>query len=649
MHKEVSFRAALSTLWFRLMSLGILGLAFAEALYLSRGRAQGWSYYLTVPELTFEIVLRVIVAGLIGIALGTAVAILVAPFLWYFKAARERLSDWTVRLGIFVVLFFDSRLALFTLVKSVNRGLRFIPLLLKIQIVVFVLALLFARSRRELVKSLDPFVGKKVSRRIALATVAGAGALVATEFALGRKASIVKAALVPDRPKSNVLLITFDALDAEDLSLYGCKLPTTPHIDAFAQRASVFTNYYAASTFTTPCVTTMLTGLYPSESHVYHLQGKVRAKNVQNSLPHLMRAAGFRTAAFVSNPFAYYLATDLKSEFDTLPEPIFQEGGFDRLWKATWPLHQDNGFGRRIDEYFELEELWNSIGGMAPNLSMRYGARETFEHARELIAKLPQGYFLWVHAITPHNPYLPDPSDRGRFLPDKQLHTYEEEYGDRWQPHYDPDQQDQVDQRHLRYDEFVATADRAFGSFINDLETSDKLQNTTVIVSADHGESFQGGVYQHSSPYLTRPVIHVPLIIRAPGQQESQAIAVTADQTSLAPTILEIAGQLKPDWMSGQSLVRWLKSSDDGKDQGRAFCQYLETSSAFRPVRRGTVGVIEGNFQYLVDISTQKGSLRPLAEAHVWNLDRSLEYPHRATTLRAVLAARFPELVRKSS
>lgn len=645
----MNLRATLVTLWFRLMSLGILGLGFAEALRLSHSNVQSWSYFLTVPELAFEVVLRVIVAGLIGIALGTAAAILLAPFLWYFKAARGRISEWAVRLAIFVVLFFDSRLALEALVRSAHRGLRFIPLLLKIQIVVFVLALLIARSRRELAKSLDPFLGKKVSRRMALATVAGAGALVATEFALGRKASIVKAALVPDRPKSNILLITFDALNAEDLSLYGCKLPTTPNIDAFARRASVLTNYYATSTFTTPCITTMLTGLYPSESHVYHLQGMVRANNIQKSLPHLMHAAGFRTAAFVANPFAYYLATSLKSEYDLLPEPIFQQGGLDRLWNVTRPLHQDNGFGRRIDEYFELENLWNSIGGMAPNLSMRYRPRETFQHALDLIAKLPQGYFVWVHAITPHNPYLPDPADHGRFLPDNQLHTYEEEYGDRWHPHYAPDQQSQVDQRHLRYDEFIATADRAFGSFINDLESSGKLQNTTVIVSADHGESFQGGVYKHSSAYLTRPILHVPLIIRTPGQQESRTISVTADQTSLAPTILEIAGQPKPDSMSGPSLVPWLKSPDDAKDQGRAFCQYLETSSVFRPVRRGTVGVIEGKFQYILDISTQKGSLRPLAEAHIWNLDRSAEYPERASAFRAVLAARFPELVRKSS
>ena len=67
----------------------------------------------------------------------------------------------------------------------------------------------------------------------------------------------------------------------------------------------------------------------------------------------------------------------------------------------------------------------------------------------------------------------------------------------------------------------MLSADRAFGSFISDLETRGKLQNTTVIVSADHGESFEGGVFRHESPYLTRPVLHIPLIIRIPDQQIS--------------------------------------------------------------------------------------------------------------------------------
>ena len=170
------------------------------------------------------------------------------------------------------------------------------------------------------------------------------------------------------------------------------------------------------------------------------------------------------------------------------------------------------------------------------------------------------------------------------------------------------------------------------------------------MVSADHGESFEGGVYQHESAYQTRPVIHVPLIIRTPGQQESRRVSFTADQTALAPTILELAGQPKPEWMQGESLVKWMNGDTlGGKGEGMAFTQYLETNSVFKPMRHGTVGVIDGRsqHQYVLDLETQKGSLRPLKEAHIWNLDRTAENPALAEALREAIYSRFPDLMQE--
>ena len=53
-------------------------------------------------------------------------------------------------------------------------------------------------------------------------------------------------------------------------------------------------------------------------------------------------------------------------------------------------------------------------------------------------------------------------------------------------------------------------------------------------------------------------------------------------------------------------------------------------------------------YQYVLDFDTQKGSLRPLKEAHIWNLDRSAENPELAETLRAAIYSRFPEIPPKS-
>jgi arylsulfatase A-like enzyme len=249
--------------------------------------------------------------------------------------------------------------------------------------------------------------------------------------------------------------------------------------------------------------------------------------------------------------------------------------------------------------------------------------------------------------MTPHSPYLPDAADRGRFLPNAEPLALEEESWAQFGPHYESTRQGLVNRCRLAYDEFVATADRAFGTFMSELENDGKLSDTTVIVSADHGESFEGGVYQHDSPYLTRPVVHIPLIIRTPDQQESRTVAVTADQTSLAPTILELAGQPKPDSMRGESLVEWLHRDGQGGGLGLAYTQYLAKKSPYNPRGHETVGVIDGHYEYVVDVVTQKGVLRPLSEAHLWNLDRSAEYPERAAASRAAILSRFPDLVQK--
>lgn len=644
MPRESGFRSTITSLWFRLISLAIVGLVFAEALKLAPGKVQNWSYYLAPWELVFEVAVHLIFAALAGIVLGSIGTTVLAPFLWYFKGSRQRLAEWATGIAVVLVLFLDSRFALTTLIKWSNRGVRFTTSLLVAQALVFVIALCVPRARKEVVTSLDVFLGKKMTRGLALATVVGALALAVAEFGAGKTLRAAKLPLGAQRPKSNFLVITFDALAAEDMSLHGYRLPTTPNIDAFARQSTVFTNFYSASTFTTPSVATMLTGVYPSEHHVYQLQGSLRAKDAAKSLPHSMRAGGYTTGAFVSNPFAYFLVESLDTEYDFLPEPTFQGGGLQYLWDATRFLHQNSGIGSRMDEYDRLERLWNFSGH--PDIVMRFRAVSSFQQARKMLDQLPDGFFLWIHVMSPHNPYLPDPEDRGRFLPADELRGQEDEPHPAWKFHYEPGDQGQVDRHRLIYDEFILSADRAFGSFMSEMENNGKLQNTTVIVSADHGESFEGGVFQHESAYQTRPVIHIPLIVRTPGQQESRKVAFTADQTALAPTILELAGQSKPEGMRGESLVKWLSQNDSGGSGGLAFTQYLERNSVFKPLRHGTVGVIDGRsqYQYVLDLDTQKGSLRPLKEAHIWNLDRSAEKPELAEALRTAIYSRFPDL-----
>jgi arylsulfatase A-like enzyme len=661
MSSKPEFSSYLKTIWFRLVTLAVVGCVFYEALGLARGTAQGWSFYLTGMEVGFEVLVRLVAAAVAGFLVGTVATLGIAPILGYFKTQRERIVDWVTKLGVIAFVFVMARYALIVLIQwaggtwsdpltpTWSHSLALVKISLIAYYLAFAVALCFPRSRKEITSSLDGMLTPQVTRRTAVATVVGTAGLIATEYAFSRRFPTVQAAQSPQRPKPNILLISFDALSAEDMSLYGRTLPTTPNIDAFARKSTVFTNFYSAYTFTTPCIATMMTGLYPSETGVFQIQGRIQKENAGQTVPYLLQKGGYATGGFFSNPWAYYLSRTAKNDFSALPEPVFQKGGLQRLWELTRPLHQDSGIGCRVEEYWDLQRIYNHFGRIDMYLPFEYRPAASFEHARKILANLPDGFFVWVHLIAPHFPYIPDARDSGLFLPEAEQRIFEKDLDDQWQPHYDAAIQPQIDRRRLLYDEFVVSSDRAFGAFMADFGKSGRANDTAVIVSADHGESFEGGVYQHSTPYLTRPVIHVPLVVRTPGQQDGRTVNYTADQTALAPTILELAGQPRPSWMGGQSLVPWLERNGQGEGEGAAFCQYLAKNDIYKPIKRGTLGVIEGGYQYVVYIDTQKGELRPLNEAQIWDLDRSAEHPEKAAALRQTLHAKFPDLVKPTA
>jgi hypothetical protein len=134
------------------------------------------------------------------------------------------------------------------------------------------------------------------------------------------------------------------------------------------------------------------------------------------------------------------------------------------------------------------------------------------------------------------------------------------------------------------------------------------------------------------------------LIVRTPGQTQGRRVKVTADHTSLAPTIIELAGLQRPAWMTGTSLVPWLSGDRDGAGEGVAFSQFLENASVFHPINAGVVGVICGGQQYTLNLGDGTIRLRSVSEAHIWNCDHSAENPALAREMRAKLAARFPEI-----
>lgn len=280
------------------------------------------------------------------------------------------------KLGVIAFVFVIALYALIVLMQWAGGTWSHTLTLVKISLIAyylaFVVALCVPRSRKEITSSLNGVLTPQVTRRTAVATVVGRAGLIATEYAFSKRFPTVRAAQNPRRPKRNILLISFDALGAEDMSLYGRSLPTTPNIDTFARKSTVFTNFYSAYTFTTPCIASMMSGLYPSETRVFQIQGRIQSENAGQTVPYLLQKGGYAAGGFFSNPWAYYLLRTAKNDFSDLPEPVFQKGGLQRLWELTGPLHQDSGIGCRVEEYWDLQRIYNHLGRIDMDIPFEY-------------------------------------------------------------------------------------------------------------------------------------------------------------------------------------------------------------------------------------------------------------------------------------
>jgi arylsulfatase A-like enzyme len=402
----------------------------------------------------------------------------------------------------------------------------------------------------------------------------------------------------------DIYLITMDALSAEDTSLYGYERRTTPNLERFARRSFTFDYLFANSNFTTPSIASIATGKLPWSHRVFHFSGFLRGEATSENLAALLRQHGYYTATISAN----YAATPILQR--TLPSydavgfvrPEGFEGWWFRLTNFVGSEHQ-----------YILDAALPNRGGAVPFISyldaliwpFRYPspAETAFEQARALLERsdITQPRFLWVHILPPHDPYLPPSAYRNRFLAAKGSLSYS--YFLRLHREATLPEVSSADFRDC-YDEMVLYADHEVGQFLDWLDQTGRLDRAIVIVSADHGESFEHRHVFHGGPNLDEGVIHIPLLIHLPGQQRAAHVTQLAQQSDLLPTVIDLIGGEVPKWTDGTSL----KPALEGKvlPERYVFSMNLEPDRIFDPIAKGTLAVFDDEFKYVIRLGTRE-------------------------------------------
>jgi arylsulfatase A-like enzyme len=334
-----------------------------------------------------------------------------------------------------------------------------------------------------------------------------------------RRADEPLPAVAPAPGQPNLVLIVLDTVRADHLALYGYNRVTTPRLDAFVRKcATLHTEAYATSSWTLPSHASLFTGLYPSQHGAYHCRTKTpgnaalctatHSQPLRPDVPTLaerLAARGYQTGAITANALF-------------LQYPFGLDRGFS---------HYDDRWGPQVRPLLLLQ-----LAGFVPHLGhWNHRSAETItDQALDWIAARASDrpFFLFLNYMDAHAPYLPPP-------------PYNKAFGDQ-QPldAYTPP----MSMYSLLYDRKLLYLDEHVARLLSAMEAQGLLDNTFLIITADHGEGFgEHGFWWHGRT-LYGEVLRVPLYVKPagacrPGRSEKRLTGLDVHRLALRAAGLE--------------------------------------------------------------------------------------------------------------
>jgi len=372
----------------------------------------------------------------------------------------------------------------------------------------------------------------------------------------------VRVDTAPTVARPNVAILVLDTLRADHLGAYGYDAhPTTPALDALAQRGIRFTQARSPSSWTAPSLGTVVTGRLPSE----HRAGTRVLREVKVT----KQSAGQRQKNQLS-----YLGMTL--EHPTVGELLAAAGyetvGFQTNYFYSPALGFARGLGRTI------RYKGSSLAG----------ARTGLDLVRDWLTARDddQPFLLSAHFIDPHMPYRMRRPWASGFTPPEALDGVD--FANKKPAlilrDFTEENRPQKAAIETLYDADIRWLDAALGELIPLLEAQDAL----IIVLSDHGEAFdEHGHYSHGHG-LYDELLRVPLLVRLPGGQLAGAVDDRpASLVDVLPTVLAQAGLPSPEGLAGTDLTGPVATDPEP--------QILEAMYS----GRDRTGLVDGDHKYI--------------------------------------------------
>ncbi|MCK4548135.1 MAG: sulfatase [Candidatus Eisenbacteria sp.] len=343
-------------------------------------------------------------------------------------------------------------------------------------------------------------------------------------------------------PGWNCILISIDALRADHLGCYGYERETSPNIDQMAREGMLFTRAITSSPGSTGGHGAMLTGLHPL-SHGAYTNGMI-LDDLNITAAEVFKAGGYATGAFTNNWFISP-AVGFGQGFD-----CFVDDGNGLILTNADPriLLRGLALAQTIRRIFKKPGYPSDL--------------EITDALRWIRWQKNHRFFVFLHIMDPHSPYIPPDEFIGRFA----------ERGANLDPrhimrlHHRAEGNLSLEDKDFlvnRYDEEILSADAKIGMLRDELRRLGLLERTMVVLLADHGEAMGEGrerCFGHGT--LDYGVLTIPMILSCPGTIPAGVqSAVPAQSIDVLPTITDILDLPDSSKRQGVSLVSAVRES----------------------------------------------------------------------------------------
>jgi arylsulfatase A-like enzyme len=414
---------------------------------------------------------------------------------------------------------------------------------------------------------------------------------------------------VPSRP--DIVLLVLDTQRIDRLSCYGCEEETSPCIDELAADATLFNYAVAPAQWTVPSHASMFTGVYPSTHDTVQTYSVL--PSTFPTLAERLRDGGYSTAAFCNNPLVGVVNNGLRRGFQSFlnysglmtsrPNQAGMNPSLFNRYRQKFKgaitsiiSGMQDAFARSdylLDLSFTplMVPLWQTALSFKGNT-----AKSLNDAARYLIERngveAGQPIFSFINLMGVHMPYHPAQRYIELFAPhvlrDKTARSYLRHFNSDVFGWYAPLAAtiNEYEKTTLdgMYNAEVATQDELVGSFLKKLRVSGRLDNTLLIVCADHGEHLGEKRLIGHSLSLYNELVRVPLIIRDPAHDLARGKSVDHFVSTRRIFHTALAAAQLADEM--EEVLSLAQSSTSDPDRGTVYAEGIPPTNVVQILHR---------------------------------------------------------------